>query len=367
MLANLSVRLKILFLSVVMIAIICIVAGVGIYFNNNAKDSINEMYNSNLTATQFLNDANGHFRNIDVDIAYILLGGSGLDRGVLQDDIIGRLEGIKGNVAKLKEIVNSEKSQKLLGELDAHVDQGISAVNATKGLGNTPEDRIKLYKNLMIVKAIANDLDAITPDNVFQGKVLFEANDKAYATSLKIFAVIVILGLLFGISAAIYIARGIANPLERSIEELNAVAQGDLTRHIPQELTARGDEVGTVVQALDKMQRSLRDILKNVRDEAQNSVTMAERVQELIKKLDEHTQDMSATTEQMAAGTEETAATTANIQTLSDSVNEEIQSTSEESKRSEAYANEIDNRAAQLQEATSKSVKASEELYGQTK
>ena len=40
MLENLSVRLKVLFLSVVMIAIICVVAGLGVYFNGNAKDSL---------------------------------------------------------------------------------------------------------------------------------------------------------------------------------------------------------------------------------------------------------------------------------------------------------------------------------------
>ncbi len=367
MLENISVKIKILFLSVVMIAIICIVAGVGIYFNNQAKDSIDEMYNSNLTATQFLNDANSHFRNIDVDIAYILLSGPGIDRNVLQEDIVSRLEGIRGNVDKLKEIVRSEKSQKLLQDLSTHIDQATSAVNATKGLSNSPQDKIKLYKNLMIVKSIANDLNAITPDNVFQGKVLFEENNNRYDTSLKIFAAIIILGLIFGISAAVYIARGIANPLGRAIEELNVVAKGDLTRELPQELIHRGDEVGTVVHALSEMQKSLREILKSVHKEAQETVEMAEKVQELIKKLDEHTQDMSAVTEQMAAGTEETAATTANIQTLSENVNAEIKQTSEESQRSENYANEIDERATQLQENTKKSVDAAHELYAQSK
>ena len=76
---------------------------------------------------------------------------------------------------------------------------------------------------------------------------------------------------------------------------------------------------------------------------------------------------MSAVTEEIAASTQETAATTSNIQTLSDNVNEDISSTSEESQKGEAYANEIDNRAKQLQESTDKSVKAAEDLYGQSK
>ena len=367
MLENLSVKFKVMFLAIVMIIITCIVAGIGIYFNSNAKDSIDEMYQSNLMATQFINDANSNFRLLDGDITYILIGGSSIDRSVLHDDILERLSRINNDAEKLKDIVRNEDSKQAIDSLISHLSEATAAVNATKALGNSPEDRIKIYKNLMLTKPIANDLDAITPQNVYQGKVLFEANNQRYDLSVKIFAAIIILGLVFGIAAAIIIARGISNPLAGAVEALSTVAKGDLTEEVPPELLQRGDEIGTVAVALSKMQTGLRDILKSVREEAQNSVTMAETVQELIKKLDEHTQDMSAVTEEMAASTEETAATTSNMQNLSDSVNEEIKNTSDEAKDSEAYSNEIDDRAARLEENTNKSIKLSEELYEQAK
>ena len=367
MLKRVSVKIKILFLSIVMVAIICIVAGVGIYFNSNAKSSLDEMYQSNLMATQYLNDANNHFRNIDVNIAYALLSGNSLDKNLIQDDLIARIGSIRGDVDKLKEIVKSERSQKTIETLYEHINQATAAVNAIKGLSDTPEDRVKIYKNLMIVRNIANDLNAITPDNVLQGKILFDENNQSYDLSIRIFIAIILLGLIFGIGAATIIAKDIANPLTSAIEELNNIAKGDLTHKISEDLTNREDEVGIVAHALSKMQVSLREILESVSKEAQESVEMAEGVQELIKKLDEHTQDMSAVTEEMAASTQETAATTANMQTLSDNVNKEILQTSEQAQKSEAYANEIDERAAQLQENTSKSVKAAEELYGHTK
>ncbi len=366
MLEKLSVRVKILFLSVVMIAIICVVAGLGVYFTGSAKDSLDEMYNSNLMATQFLNDANSHYRNIDVDVTYMLVG-TGLNQDVLRDDIAGHLDAIAGDSDSLKAIVTGEKSLKILQSLDENLSAAKSAVAGTKGLSNSPEDRIKMYKSLMVVKKIAGDLNAITPDNVFRGKVLFDNTNASYNLSIKIFMGILLLGLLFGVGAAIVISRNIANPLARAIEELDGVASGDLTREIPEELTRRSDEVGTVVHALQKMQQSLRDILKNVRHEAENNVEMSEQVQALVAQFNEHTQDMSATTQEMAAGTEETAATTSNMQNLSDHVNSEIQITADQSKESELYANEIDNRAAELQANTEKSVKAAQGLYGETK
>ena len=196
---------------------------------------------------------------------------------------------------------------------------------------------------------------------------MFEKNNEAYDLSLKIFAGILLLGLIFGIGAAIIIAQGISKPLGQAIVELNTIAQGDLTKQIPDELTRRADEVGTVAAALSQMQTSLRDIMKRVKQEAQATVDMSAQVQELVSKLDESSQDMSATTEEMAAATEETAATTSNMQTLSDQINLEIQSTAEQSQTSENYANEIDDRATQLQKNTMQSQKAAEEVYGQTK
>ena len=367
MLENFSVRIKILCLSIILIAITCVVAGVGVYFNSNAKDSLDEMYQSNLMATQFLNDANGHFRNIDVDIAYILLGGQTLDKDTLRQDIVERLERIGGDVAKLKEIVHNEKTLESLQKLEDNLSKSLNAANSIKGLQDTPENKIQIYKNLMTVKGIANDLNAITPGNVFQGKVLFEKNNEAYDLSIKIFAGILLLGLIFGIGAATIIARDISTPLGQAIVELNTIAQGDLTKQIPEELTQRADEVGTVATALQQMQTSLRDIMKSVHNEAEKTVEMSTQVQELVAKLDESSQDMSATTEEMAAATEETAATTSNMQNLSDQINLEIQNTAEQSQTSENYANEIDDRATQLQQSTAQSMKASQEVYGQTK
>lgn len=367
MLKNLSVRIKILCLSIVLVAITCIVAAVGIYFNSNAKDSLDEMYKSNLMATQYLNDANGHFRNIDVNIAYILLGSQTLDKDILREDIIEHLNRISEDSNKLKEIVHNEKLLDTLKDLDSNISQSLTAVNSIKGLPDTPESKIQIYKSLMTVKSIANDLDAITPGNVFQGKVLFENNNERYDLSIKIFAGILLLGLIIGIGAAVIIAKDISTPLGHAINELDMIAKGDLTHQIPEELSNRADEVGTVSHALSQMQQSLRDIMKSVRKEAQGSVDISAEVQELVARLDENSQDMSATTEEMAAATEETAATTSNMQMLSDNINLEIQNTAQQSQQSENYANEIDERATRLQQNTSDSRRAAAEVYGQTK
>ena len=193
MLENMAVKTKILVLSILMIAIICIVAAVGIFFNAKAQDSLNEMYNSNLMATQYLNDANVHIRAIEVNVPYVLLlGNNSLDAKVLQDDIISRLDNISGDVEKLKLICKNESSQMLIARLEEHLSDVKAKIKDSETLVNSPEARIKLFEDLTSVNSVARDLASLTPDNVAQGKILFEDNNVQYDRSIKIFAFIIL-------------------------------------------------------------------------------------------------------------------------------------------------------------------------------
>lgn len=365
---NLSVRTKILLLSAIMLIITCVVAAVGIYSNQKSKQALDDMYNYNLMTTQYLNDANNHLRGIDVDVAYMLQQDFSADsRKVVLADISGRLDSIKGDIDKVKEIDRSARAQEIIARLTQNLQTVEGKVKACETLGNTPADKVKMFENLSSTSIIASDMSVLTPDNVLQGKVLFEENNANYDMTIKIFVGIILLGLLVGIAVAFLIAQNIAAPLANSIEQLNAVADGDLTQEIPQELAARQDEVGMMVQALAKMQKSLRAVLKNVHDEAENSANMVTEVQALVGALNDSAQDMSAVTEEMAAGMEETAASTASMQNLSDHLSEKIHATAKGAADSEGYTVEIAKRATGLKDTMEKSSNEAQHVYNDTK
>ncbi len=365
---NLSVRTKILLLSAIMLIITCVVAAVGIYSNQKSKQALDDMYNYNLMTTQYLNDANNHLRGIDVDVAYMLQQDFSADsRKVVLADISGRLASIKGDIEKVKEIDRSARAQEIIARLTQNLQTVEGKVKACETLGNTPADKVKMFENLSSTSIIASDMSVLTPDNVLQGKVLFEENNANYDMTIKIFVGIILLGLLVGIAVAFLIAQNIAAPLANSIEQLNAVADGDLTQEIPQELAARQDEVGMMVQALAKMQKSLRAVLKNVHDEAENSANMVTEVQGLVGALNDSAQDMSAVTEEMAAGMEETAASTASMQNLSDHLSEKIHATAKGAADSEGYTVEIAKRATGLKATMEKSSNEAQHVYSDTK
>ena len=359
-----SVKTKVAILSVFLLLTVALVAVVGIYSSHSAKQALDEMYHHNLMTTQYLNDANNRLRSINVNVSYIVQQNfTQENRQILLDDIAGNLAGIRHDVEEIQKMEQSDRTKEALSTLDKNLDAADAAVKAVSTLGTAPEDKAEAYNQLSSLTAIGANMQVLTPDNVFQGKQLFEANNIQYARTLKIFAAIILISLILGILMSRIIADNISAPLNTSIDHLNAVATGDLNREIPAALSNRADEIGVVVKALMKMQ----GFMKQVHEEAEKTDAAVGELEAMINAMNNETQDMSAVTEEMSAGMEETAASTASMQQVSGHLSEEIQHTVQEMKKSEAYTREIAVRATDLKAKMEQSQEASNRVYGSTK
>ena len=358
------VRTKISILSTFLLVIILLIAAIGVFSIYRSKESLDDMYSHNLMTTQYLNDANNRLRSISVNVSYILQQNfTQENRKLLLDDILGNLENIRHDMEDLKKIDTSERAQGVIGELEKNLDTAKEKVKAVDTMGTTAADKAAIFENLSSLTAISGNMAVLTPDNVFQGKQLFEANNRQFDRTIKIFLVIILIGLALGILMSRLIAENISAPLNTSIGHLNAVAAGKLNQEIPKSLAQRQDEIGIVVRALMKMQ----GFMKQVYQEAETTNAMVGELEGMIKELNNATQDMSAVTEEMSAGMEETAASTSNMQELSAHLSDEIQSTVEESKKSERYTQEIADRAVSLKTSMEQAKAASDRVYGNTK
>lgn len=364
MLKDYQVRTKISILSTFLLSIILLVAAIGVFSSYRSKEALDDMYAHNLMATQYLNDANSRLRSISVNVSYLLQQNfTRENRKLLLDDILGNLDNIRHDMEVLQKIDTSARAQSVIGELEKNLDTAMEKVKAVDAMGTTAEDKAAIFENLASLSVISGNMAVLTPDNVFQGKQLFEANDRQFDRTLKIFLVIIAVVLALGILMARTIADNISAPLNTSIGHLNAVAAGKLHQEIPKALAKRQDEIGTVVRALMKMQ----GFMKQVYQEAETTNAMVGELENMIKELNNATQDMSAVTEEMSAGMEETAASTANMQELSAHLSDELQSTVEESKKSEYYTQEIADRAVSLKTSMEQAKAASARIYGNTK
>ena len=245
------VRTKISILSTFLLVIILLIAAIGVFSIYRSKESLDDMYSHNLMTTQYLNDANNRMRSISVNVSYILQQNfTKENRKLLLDDISGNLDNIRHDMEELKKIDTSERAQTVIGELEKNLDTAKGKVKAIDTMGTTAADKAAIFENLSSLTAISGNMAVLTPDNVFQGKQLFEANNRQFDRIIKIFLVIILIGLALGILMSRLIAENISAPLNTSIGHLNAVAAGKLNQEIPKALAQRQDEIGIVVRAL---------------------------------------------------------------------------------------------------------------------
>ena len=359
-----AVRTKVFILSLFLLAVLLLVAAVGIYTNYQAKQSLDDMYNHNLMSTQYLNDANNRLRRISVNVPYLLQEGFTADnRKILVDDVLGNLDAIHHDMEELKKIDTSERAQATITELEKNLSVAEQKVGAINNMGTAPEDRAAIFDNLASLTVISSNMAVLTPDNVFQGKQVFEANNARYDRTVWLFAGIILIAVGFGVLVSRSIADNISDPLAASIDHLSAVAAGDLSRSIPAELSERADEIGTVVKALGKMQ----GFMKQVHEEAEQTDAMVAELEQMLNGLNNDTQDMSAVTEEMSAGMEETAASTSSVQHLSGELNDGIKGAADAAHASEEYTREVAQRATDLQTRMEQSRLNTRKIYGGTK
>ncbi len=127
-----------------------------------------------------------------------------------------------------------------------------------------------------------------------------------------------------------YIVRSITRPLDDAVRFAEAIADGDLTRHIT---TDYKDETGVLLQALMAMKTRLLDIVQEVQNGSESISTAAAQIVA-------GNQDLAARTEEQASSVEETAAS---MEQITATVKNTADHTSEATKLSAGAASVVKN------------------------
>jgi len=117
---------------------------------------------------------------------------------------------------------------------------------------------------------------------------------------------IVALALVLAAVVSVMTTRSITNPLKQALDLAESVSRGDLTS----ELAVRSnDEVGKMMQALGKMNLSLRDIVTDVRYGTDAIATASSEIAAGNQELSQRTEQQSSSLQDTVASMEELTAT----------------------------------------------------------
>lgn len=368
---NLKVKSKLIVLFIVSLVSIILVSGVGYYYNSNANKEITAMYNENLLSVQWLNDNRNQIRAMEADLYYIL---ANTDNKSAQNekakDIETREKNFDTNWESYKQINNDQYELDRIPVVESNYKEFI--VGRDKALKLAMEGKQK--EAMEAFKAVEGSkekfqksLNEIAEYNTKLAEEINAKNDIEFATSQKVFIVIVLISVVIGVSTTYIISKSIVNPLGEAVNHLKTLANGDFTTDVPEIYIKRKDEVGDISKAIEIMQNSLKALIGNVKEESSSIKTVVEHVSQNINNLNGNIEEVTATTEELSAGMEETAAASQEMTATSEEIERAVNSIAKKAQEGATEAQVINKRAIDTKENVIKSQEKAMEVLEKTK
>ncbi|WP_238883445.1 methyl-accepting chemotaxis protein [Clostridium sp. YIM B02551] len=184
---------------------------------------------------------------------------------------------------------------------------------------------------------------------------------------LKTVSILSIIILAVSIIITYFIASSISKPIKTASEYLKVVATGDFTKEVPVKLLKAKDETGTLANAINTMQTSIRNIIKKVVDESSSVSEMLNNVNSNMEQLNKGIEEISATTEEMSAGTEQTAASAEEMSATSTEIEKAVESIAIKAQEGAGVVNNVSKMTEEMKQNAIISKENAIQVYGSTK
>ncbi len=365
MLNRIKILHKLVGLVLLLLVFICVVGSAGYYFNQQAKQDMNQMYNQNLKPIQWLNDTRVQIRANEASLLYIIVSANDAERQKQLADMGKRGKLINTNWKNYKQCQHSQLEtdnivmiERNMAEFPKIKQEVIRLVQA----GKQNEALLYLNHNTEALQDIQKRLQSLAEYKTQQADQIKVNNDRQHYKVIKILVGIICAALLIGVLVSFFIARGIIIPIHRLKRELELLAEhgGDLTRSI--EISGK-DEIAALANATNKFINKIRAMFSRVIDESYHLGSTIDQVNKLMQDLNLEIQNVSATTEELSAGMQETAASAKEIENASNDIADVTESFSSKTREGSRMASEINSRAAELRETALRSQKMAEEMH----
>ena len=120
---------------------------------------------------------------------------------------------------------------------------------------------------------------------------------------------VLVLALTFGV----LITRSISGPMRATVEVIDRIGNGDLTRDIPAELCARQDEAGDLARSMHEMSVNLRSLLRDLSGGIQTLASSSTELTAISSATSREAKNMSEKATTVAAAAEESSANTVSV------------------------------------------------------
>ena len=336
---KISTRIILGFSSVIILT--AIMGGIAFFSLGTVSNSMNTMYADNLLPIRYLAEVNADLLQIRGDVFKYVGTQNKSEYTALEESISNSFKALKDSLQKYKETNITEDNKVQIKKFEDYViyyEKDISSALAEHKSGNTglimiaiDNAGINRDRAIIILKKLI-DTHTASAENA---EKLADATNKG---SSAFMLTLLLICIAVSIIVTLLVSRSIKKPIVKSLMLANSMADGDLTSRIDYNSS---DEIGDLINSLNKTAGSLQNILKEVLSSS-DAVTSAS--QQLSATMEETTASMQEITDGIGHIAENNESNTAAIQQISATINDiadKAMVTAEASRQAAETGNEV--------------------------
>lgn len=300
---KLTVRKKLLVGFGILIILTAMLGIFGIYNLASINKEIDTLYHMHLKGVEYIKDAQVNLVSIGRDRSNLLSATGSAVRSKYADNIMLAFQQFEKNLENFKETAideegrhTSEEIQKLWEQLKPKEEAVIELVLK----GDSEEAKLQSLENLIITDQIEVKIKALVK---LKNELAMEAhsdNDIAYDRTRTVAITIILLSMIIGMSAALYISNIIAKPISKIADATRKVAEGDLS--IQAIKVKNKDEIGELADSFSIMIEGLKSVIKNVLNASQQVAASSQQLSASSEETTAATEEVATTINQLAIG-----------------------------------------------------------------
>ncbi len=309
-LANLKVGARLGLGFGAMIAMMIVVAILGVTNLRSIQGELKDIINDKFPKTVWANDMIDGVNTIARAMRNALLE---TDKAKIEKEL-ERIEEsrkiIKENLDKLEDKIKTVEGKAVLAtmvnERSKYIDSQTAFMKLMKE-GKQEEAKVLLLRDIRPLQATYTQSISKLID--FQSDLMTKAGEEADKQVQGIILMIIVISLIALVVAVLtgfLVTRSITRPLQEAVEVAGAVAKGDLTQRIEVKST---DETGQLLQALKDMNDSLVGIVGDVRGTTESITTASQEIAQGNADLSQRTEEQASSLEETASSMEELTST----------------------------------------------------------
>ena len=212
-----------------------------------------------------------------------------------------------------KATVVTDKGMKLFNEYQSAFDDYDAVATDIIGLAKAGKkvEALALMsgKGATAAAALQAAVDGIVTTKIDLSKQTAEGNAAVGQRATMIMLMICAIGAIFAALLSIILSRSISQPLARIVAFTKAIAKGDLTKVVHEDMLRRTDEMGELSAAFKEMQESLKDVATGILSASVQVSDGSVQISSTAQQMSQGAAEQAANTEEISSSIEEMTAT----------------------------------------------------------